>query len=95
MYKFTIEGCEIKTAYDLYTLYNEWLQDITDDAKECDYEYDPNEEPNYVIEAIRDNYKELFDKVEHNNYEHAEDFEAACRDLLQDYYVTWPCKNEN
>jgi len=78
MSKLIIEGNEIKTAYDLYELYNEWVQDIMDDAKQSGYDYDCNQEPNWTIEEVRDNYQEIFEKIPKRNYKTAESFEQKC-----------------
>jgi len=94
MSKLVIENTEIKTAYDLYVLYNDFLVDLIDDAEAADKEYDPYREPAYTVERVRENYQEIFEKVPHKRYKRCEDFEAKCKtmDLLPQLTIVLPKK---
>ena len=81
MKKLIIDDNIIKTAHDLYILYNEYLQDIINDAECVGNVYNPNEEPAYTIEGIRDSYQEIFEKVPHRKYKTSECFEDKCMEL--------------
>lgn len=84
-----IEGNKIETAHDLYSLYNDYLCDITDADKAPGRKYDPYKEPAYTIERIRDFYKEVFEKIPRKEYKSCEDFERKCKkmDLIPAFYT--------
>lgn len=62
---------EIKTAQDLYDLYNEWAMDT---PEEDTYNYE-------IVNRIRDHYQFIFDNIKKQKYDLA-DFESAAFDLL-------------